>query len=155
MKIRVLLSIAILLTISVAPAFAQVERGTSSVSLDGAEVAVEYGRPVLAGRDMLGMATVGMEWRMGADAATTLKTSTPLQFGDLTVPAGTHELRARKTGENSWSLSIGTLGEVPLKSTELEESVEQFTIELGGSGKEGNFSMKWGTLEASTPFKVQ
>lgn len=156
MKIRSFVAAGILLFGCLIPVLGQrVPRGTAELALDGAKVAVEYGRPSLNGRDMLGRATVGMTWRMGADAATTLTTTGSLQFGDLVVPAGEHVLQARKTGENSWSLVIRNLGEVAMETRQLDENVEQFTIALEGSGKEGTFSMAWGTLKTNVPFQAQ
>ena len=63
-------------------------------TIDGANIAIEYGRPSLKGR------TPGKElppyeaseWRTGADEQTALITDKPLRFGTLTVPPGRHGL---------------------------------------------------------------
>ena len=66
----------------------------SEWAIDGANIAIEYGRPALKGR-MPGKDIdpyEGREWRTGADEATTLKTDKALQIGTLAVPAGTYTL---------------------------------------------------------------
>lgn len=156
MQFKVFSCMAVLtLVLSTVLVAQRVDRGTSELALEGAEVSIEYGRPKLEGRDMLGRASEGMTWRMGADAATTLDTTADLAFGELVVPAGKHTLRAQKSGPDSWTLIIQDVGEVPLKSARLEESVEQFTIELRPlEGNEAEFSMAWGHLKATAPFSV-
>jgi len=124
-------------------------------SVGGAEVSVEYGRPSLKGRDMLGQATEGVEWRVGADKAATLTTSSGLSFGDASLAAGSYTLAARKGAGDAWSLLLasdaGTTA-VPLESHALDESVEMFTILLSGEGGEGQLEMRWGTRALATGF---
>src|SRR5215204_2112972 len=64
----------------------------SEWAVDGANIAIEYGRPALKGRtpgkDI--DPYEGKEWRTGADEQTTLITNKPLKFGSLSVPAGTY-----------------------------------------------------------------
>ena len=63
-------------------------------TVDGAAISIEYGRPSLKGRTVgKDVAPYGRVWRAGADEATTLKTDKPLQFGSLSVPAGTYAAR--------------------------------------------------------------
>ena len=57
---------------------AQEQRGETKATVAGKAVSVEYGRPVLAGRDMLGQAKVGTPWRMGSGSPTSLKTEADL-----------------------------------------------------------------------------
>ena len=70
------------------------EHVRSEWTVDGANIAIEYGRPALKGRtpgkDI--DPYEGKEWRTGADEQTTLITNKPLKFGSLTVPAGTYGL---------------------------------------------------------------
>jgi hypothetical protein len=150
------------LTVAIASAaFAQANpRGEAKVTLAGKTVAVEYGRPSLKGRDMLGQAQVGQSWRMGADSATTLKTQADLSFGAAAVPRGSDVLTARKVAEGKWALVIsGTdktvVAEVPLTAAKLPESVETFTVDLRGRETGGEFEMKWGTTALKASFTAK
>jgi hypothetical protein len=133
-------------------------RGEAKVTLAGKTISVDYGRPSLKGRDMLGKATVGQEWRMGADAATTLKTAASLSFGSVQVPPGDYVLRARKASETDWILKLGegaAAVEVPLQSSTLPQSVEMFTIDLAEEQGQGVFRMSWGTRALAARFTAK
>ena len=109
-------------------------RGEAKVTLAGKPIVVKYGRPSLKGRDMLGKAEVGQEWRMGDDAPTTLDTPVSLSFGQTRVPPGQYVLRAKKVSDKDWVLKLERDGkaaaEVPLQGSPLDKSVEVFTIDL-------------------------
>ena len=144
-----------------ATAFAQANpRGEARLSLAGRAIAIDYGRPSLKGRDMLAEAEVGKPWRMGADAATTLKTEADLAFGSALVPKGEYTLTATKLAEDQWQLNVtakdkGKVADVPLAAVTLKESVESFTIELKGDKEKGTFAMSWGTKAFSAPFTAK
>jgi hypothetical protein len=143
------------------------ERGNATATVAGKSVAIEYGRPTLKGRDMLAEAVVGQPWRMGADAATTMRTDANLSFGTVAVPAGEYILRATKVREGAWTLNVNkpdaekprTPGEkvadIPLTASTLPASVEAFTIELTGSKDKGEFTMKWGTTALKAGFTAK
>jgi hypothetical protein len=155
------LPIAVALTLGgAAGAAAQANpRGEARVSLAGKAIEVDYGRPSLKGRDMLGKAAVGQEWRMGADTATTLKTAATLGFGAAQVPPGEYVLRARKVSDTDWMLKVekdgAAVAEVPLQSTALDQSVEVFTIDLAEEGGQGVFRMSWGNRALATRFTAK
>lgn len=134
-------------------------RGEAKLTLAGQPIVVDYGRPSLKGRDMLGKAEVGQEWRMGADGATTLKTPVALHFGKTDVAPGEYVLRAKKTSDTDWMLKLEKDGqpaaEVPLTSGSLDQSVEVFTIDLVDEKGEGVFRMSWGTRVLSTRFTAK
>jgi hypothetical protein len=64
-------------------------RATVVAEVDGARLAVEYGRPSKRGRAIWGgLVPFAGWWMPGADEATTLTTSAPLVFGSIEVPPG-------------------------------------------------------------------
>src|SRR5262249_11038503 len=113
----------------------------------------------LKGRDMLGKAAVGDEWRMGANSPTTLDTPVGLTFGSAQVAPGSYVLRAKKVSETAWSLKLVRDGkdaaEVPLETSPLDKSVETFTIDLSQQQGQGVFRMSWGTTALSTHFSAK
>ena len=134
------------------------DRGEAKATVAGKAVTIDYGRPSLKGRDMLGQAEVGKPWRMGADASTTLKTEADLQFGSLAVPKGEYVLSATKVAPDKWEMNLtkagdkGALGSVPLVPQKVADAVETFTIELSGKGNEGEFKMTWGATALKAAF---
>jgi len=155
-----------------AVALAEGARGTSTVTIKGKTVSVDYGQPSLKGRtteEMLGKLKPGAAWRLGSDTATSLKTGTDLAFGDLTVPAGEYSLFMQRQDDNSWKLVFnkqhgqwGTehdasqdLGSTPLKESKSAKSVETLTLTLSKSAGGGTLTIQWGTLEVATSFKAK
>jgi len=136
-------------------------RGEAKATVAGKTVTVEYGRPSLAGRDMLGQAKAGTPWRMGSGSPTSLKTEADLAFGSVALPKGSYVLTAVKDEKGNWTViatnpdSKAKVAEVPLTSSTLKESVEQFTIELSGKGNAGEFAMMWGTAKMAAPFTAK
>ena len=134
-------------------------RGEAKVTLAGKPIVVDYGRPSLKGRDMLGKAEVGQDWRMGADAPTTLDTPVSLSFGATRVPPGKYVLRAKKVSDKDWVLKLESDGkvaaEVPLQGSALDKSVEEFTIDLAEEKGQGVFRMSWGNVALATRFTAK
>jgi hypothetical protein len=137
-------------------------RGEAKATVAGKAVAIDYGRPSLKGRDMLGQAQVGQAWRMGADAATGLKTDADLAFGTVQVPKGEYILTATKVAADQWHLNVLSkadrskkVADVPLAVSKLEASVEQFTIDLKGEQDKGELKLSWGTTGLSAGFTAK
>jgi len=147
-------------------------RGTSKVTLKGATVSVEYGRPALKGRtaeQMLAQLGAGEVWRLGADKSTTFSTSGDLMFGGTTIPKGDYSLWVRKEADGSWKLVFnkqhgqwGTthdasqdLAAVPLKQEKEQKPAEQVTITLESEHGGGEISITWGDMELSADFKAK
>jgi Protein of unknown function (DUF2911) len=144
-------------------------RATAKLEKGGQFVMVEYGRPSLKGRDMLGQLQPGKTWRMGADKSTTFTCSSNLSFGKVSIPQGSFSLWLRKRDDKNFELVFNkTAGQwgtehdmtqdfatVPLTMTQNSESVEQFTISFKESPKGGDMDLLWGTLilKASFQFK--
>jgi hypothetical protein len=141
------------------PVFAQGNpRGEAKATVAGKTVSIDYGRPSLKGRDMLGQAQVGQAWRMGADAATRLLTEADLTFGSVSVPKGEYVLTATKVAADQWHLNVldktdrSKVADIPLTLDKVEPGVEMFTVELQGDKDKGEFVMKWGTTTLQASF---
>jgi hypothetical protein len=147
-------------------------RGTSTLTINGKTVSVEYGRPSLKGRttdQLLGRLKPGAAWRLGADTSTTFKTGVDLAFGDVNVPAGEYSIWMEREGDNSWKLVFnkqhgqwGTehdasqdLASVPLKESKAAKSIEMVTLTLAKAGAGGTLTIQWGTLEAAASFQAK
>jgi hypothetical protein len=173
-------ALAALLVLAAAPAAAQQTRpaqtlsprDTARLELEGGrKVYVDYGRPSMRGRKIVGeLVPFGRVWRTGANAATTLVTEADLRIGDATVPRGTYTLYTLPT-EQGWTLIVnrqtgqwGTqydasrdLVRIPLRATPLAQPVEQFTIALerGPGRAAGTLAMAWENTRLTVPFRVQ
>ncbi len=126
-------------------------------------VTINYNAPSKRGRAIMGsLVPYGKVWRTGANAATTLTTTTDLMIGSLHVPAGKYSLYTIP-GEKEWTLIVnkqtgqwGTnydekqdLGRVKMKVTRLDKPVEQFAIAV-----DKNLTMSWENTQASVPVIV-
>jgi hypothetical protein len=117
-------------------------RDTARATVGGAEVWVDYSRPLKRGRVIFGnIVPWNTPWRTGANAATQFSTSADLVIGGATVPAGKYTLWTLPT-PTGWKLMInkqtgqwGTeyhaeqdLARVNAKVQTLRAPVEQFVI---------------------------
>jgi hypothetical protein len=134
--------------------------GQAQMSVGDKSIVIEYGRPSLRGRDMLGRLQVGETWRMGASVPTTLKTEADLAFGEIVVPKGDYVLRAKKLAEDQWHLLVrndsGAFNaEIPFTSNTLPASVEMFTISLKPSKNGGELALEWATMALTATFTAR
>ena len=137
--------------------------------IDGATIAIEYGRPGLKGRTPGKDVDPyeGKEWRTGADEQTTLITDKALKFGTLSLPAGRYGLHTiPMTG--TWQLIISKrpkgwgvpypagedLGRVAMTMGQAPKADEWLTISIEDTAKGGLLHIDWGTTRASIPFTV-
>ena len=139
------------------------DRGEAKATIGSANVSIDYGRPELKGRDMLKMMPVGGVWRIGADAATTIKSNVDLDFGGTRVAKGEHILLTRLAEPGKWSLVVSAksanqyepsarLAEVPLEFRDGNESVEEMTITLANKDGRGVIEIAWGTSRLTASF---
>lgn len=92
-------------------------RQTTTAAFDGAEIAIDYGSPSVRGRKIFGaLEPWGQVWRTGANAATTLKTSSALSVGGHTIPAGTYSLWILPA-PTAWTLIINKQTLAPCAAT--------------------------------------
>jgi len=131
-------------------------------------IRLDYGQPHLRGRTLHVDSLVPWDttWRLGANAATTLKTDVMLMIGSLHLGAGTYVLEALP-GRTEWSLIVhritGTdaeganilaeLGRVPLRHRTLSTPIESLSMWLIPSrdpgAPKGELRFAWGTDELS------
>jgi len=141
------------------------ERGTTKATIGAATVAIDYGRPMLKGRDLAKMIQPGDVWRIGADAATTIESDADLEFGGTRVPKGKHILLAHYIGPGKWSLVVSSrpasqydpgakLAEVPMELQESKDPVEEVTIHLSAKGGQGVIEIAWGTMRLAGSFSA-
>ena len=143
---------------------------TRTVTVDGSEMFIEYGRPSMRGRTVFGgLVRYNEVWCPGADEATMLSTSRALRMGALALPAGEYSLWMLPT-EGDWSLIVNQdahvfhtnhrgsrdLGRVTLQRKTLSTPVEQltFAIEKNLQGPGGKIVMTWANTEVSASFLV-
>ena len=145
-------------------------RDTMRATIDGASLTVDYSRPLVRGRTLVGgIIPYDRVWRTGANAATQLTTSAPITLGGLQLPAGSYTLwtvpRAnevelvvnRQTGQ--WGTAYDRsrdLGRARMTVDTLAQPVEQFTISIPGrDARSGTLAMEWGTFRWTAPLEVR
>jgi len=139
------------------------DRGTAKATIGKANVTVEYGRPLLQGRDMLAKMQTGSVWRIGANEPTTITSDADLDFGGTRLAKGKHILLARLAEGGKWSLIASTksafqfeesakLAEIPLEFKQAKDSVEQLTLTLSSQGEKGVLEIAWGTSRLVASF---
>ena len=144
-------------------------RGEVQARVAGAEIGVDYGRPVKRGRDIFGaLVPWDKVWRTGANQATHLTADRDLVIGGQAVPAGTYSVFTiprqegwtlilnRKTGINGTAHDPEhDLARIPMQVRTLPEPVEVFTVEVDEEGKGGVLRLQWDQTEAFVPFTVR
>ena len=144
--------------------------GSAEVTLNGKKITIEYSRPFMKGRKIMGeVVPYGKVWRTGANEATALTTEADLSIGGANVPAGKYTLYTLPS-EGTWKLIInkqtgqwGTiykedqdLARVDMEKSKLSEPVEQFTISFKQkSADAADLVLQWETTQLSVPVKVK
>jgi hypothetical protein len=143
--------------------------GTAQVNLKGKKITIDYGRPSMKGRKIIGeLVPYGKVWRTGANEATALTTEADLNIGGTNVPAGKYTLYTLPS-EGTWKLIInkqtgqwGTvyeesqdLARVDLKKSSLSQPVEQLTISFDKKNDStADLVLQWETTQLSVPVKA-
>ena len=147
-------------------------RDSVKVTIAGADIAVNYGRPSKRGREIFGGLNDmkwGMVWRMGANEATSFTTSKALQFGTHAVPAGKYTLWVKLDQGGKWELIVnkqtgqwGTaysaaqdLVHIPMTVTALTTVVEKMEITVKPAGQGGEIAVSWDKTRAAATFTVK
>ena len=144
-------------------------RDSVSLTLDTAVISVNYGRPSMRGRKIMGgLVPWNKVWRTGANQATHLKTTSDLTFGGVPVTRGTYTLWTLPSPEG-WKVILnkqtGQWGTVYNPSLDLARfdatvgrlpaAVDTFTITLKGTGKSsGVMVLAWENTSVSVPFQT-
>ena len=150
---------------------------TASASINGKTITITYSSPRVRGREGQIFTKDGLiskdphypVWRAGANAATTLETSSDLMIGNLQVPAGTYTLFvdisdpahwvlivSKATGE--WGLAYDPtkdLGRTPMMMSKPATMVEDLTYSLAVDNGNGTLTLAWEDVSASVNFMVQ
>ena len=145
-------------------------RDTARAAIGGATFWVDYGRPLVRGRVLVGnIMPVNMVWRTGANAATQFFTSAPMRVATLAVPAGTYTLWTvpRENGaadliinkqHGQWGTEYNDkedLGMVHLTTAAVAAPVEKFTISIVGTdAHRGTLVLEWGTFRWTAPIEL-
>ena len=143
-------------------------RGGGDATVHGATITLDYGVPMMRGREIWGaLVRYDALWRTGANRATHFKTDTPLRFGELLVPAGEYTLFSmptatggvliinKQTGQNGQQYDPARdLGRVQIRPAPLGASVEAFTIVARERNGRGALALQWDRTEYIAEFVV-
>jgi hypothetical protein len=145
-------------------------RDSVRAQIGNAAFTVDYGRPLMRGRTLLGdVIPFDYVWRTGANAATQFTTSTPIKLAGMPVPAGTYTLFTsphrdgvdlivnKQTGE--WGTDYNSslnLGKARVISEVATAPVEEFTISIiPGANRHGKLVLEWGSFRWIAPIELQ
>jgi Protein of unknown function (DUF2911) len=149
-------------------------RDSVQAQIGNSILTVNYGRPLMRGRKLLGeVIPYDRIWRTGANEATQFTTSTPIKLAGMLVPAGKYTLFTtphvnavdlivnKQTGE--WGTDYDRslfLGTVKINSEVLTTPVEELTISIvpsitAGDNRHGTLVLEWGTFRWTAPIEVQ
>ncbi len=143
-------------------------RDSVTLSLDTNTISVNYSRPSIRGRKIMGaLVPWDKVWRTGANLATHLKTSFDMVMGGVPVPRGTYTLWTipspgawkiilnKQTGQ--WGTNYDArqdLARFDARSETLPAPVDTFRITLQGNGKQGGvMKLLWENTSVTVPFE--
>lgn len=143
-------------------------RDSVFLSLDTNVISVNYGRPSMRGRKIMGgLVPWNKVWRTGANQATHVKTSFDMTFGGVPVTRGSYTLWTLPSPDG-WKVILnkqtgqwGTVYNASLDLARFDAAAEQtqgkvdtFTIALKPTGKtSGVMMLMWENTSVSVPFQ--
>lgn len=145
-------------------------RDTIHAQIGNVIFTVDYGRPLMRGRNLLGdVLSYDRVWRTGANAATQFTTSAPIKLAGMQVPAGTYTLWTvphtngvdlivnKQYGQ--WGTEYNgsrNLGIAKMTTEKASTPVEEFTISIPQDGAQhGTLIMEWGSFKWTAPIEVR
>ncbi len=152
------------------PAKALSVRDTASAKIGDASFTVDYSRPLLRGRKLLGdVIPYERVWRTGANAATQFTTPVAIKLAGMAVPAGTYtfwtlphtngvDLIVNKQS-GQWGTQYNSsynLGTAKMQTEELPSPVEEFTISIVPvDNQHGTLLIEWGSFRWTAPVEMK
>jgi len=145
-------------------------RDSARIQIGNSIFTVDYGRPLLRGRTLLGdVIPYDRVWRTGANAATQFTTSTQIKLAGMQVPPGTYTLFTaphtngvdlivnKQIGQwgTEYNRSLN-LGIARINSEVATTPVEEFTISIIPSdNRHCTLVLEWGSFRWIAPIEVQ
>ncbi|THH37667.1 DUF2911 domain-containing protein [Neolewinella litorea] len=132
------------------------------------DVSLEYSRPGMKGRTLFaadGLVPYGELWRTGANQATKITFSDPVQVAGKEVPAGAYAILTKPSAQSwdvmfypysggAWTnyVEMDPAVTVTAKVSEMPHSAETFTIDIRNYTMDGaDLVMMWGNTMATLP----
>ena len=142
-------------------------RDSVDLVLDGYQITIDYGRPLMNEEDPIVSTPKGGTWNFGAGRPTIITTDSNLKFGASFLPAGTHSVWAHRGVKDHWFLVFNSyvgddmkrnrdldLMHLPLIYSRQDTHVERFTIILSGQDDQGTLVALWGDHKFEIEFTL-
>ena len=141
-------------------------RDTARGTVGAAAITVDYSRPLMRGRTLVGgLIPYGDVWRTGANAATQLTVSAPVRLAGVPLKAGTYTLWTLPTRDGvtliinaqtgQWGTDYESDQDVarrPMRVGRTTSPVERFTISVDAATS--SLVMEWGPFRWSAPIQA-
>jgi len=140
-----------------------------AINISGKRAMLCYGRPRANGRQIFGqLVRYGQLWRTGADEPTTLHIAFPATIAGVRVQPGSYSIYT-VPGQTEWEVIVNRstsqwghestyeqvkdqeLGRGKVKSEQLPEHVEQFTIRAVPAGAGADLVLEWEKTRVRIP----
>ena len=145
-------------------------RDSTEVVMSGKRIKIDYGRPSMRGRKIMGeLVPYNRWWRTGANEATSFVTEADLEMGGVSIPRGSYTLYTLPS-ETQWKLIVnkqtgqwGTiykaeldLARLNLQKRLLRRPVEKLTITLKKNDNgAGVLRIEWERTSLWIPFAAK